>query len=288
MSEIDYYKVESAIEEYNSNFIDALVESAGSVFIFSSIFAYAKLIKRKIVPELIYDTIPRAEIDELLKVKAPRFSKSQIDALVPVLKDIAPESYTDKYRDELMKGGRTIAIGKWSEPDDLGQRNYLGYEKRWVPWLKQKTEADRELIYSTLTSGKGRDEIAKDLETVFGQRRVYNNLVARTETLNNARIITNDRWKKEGIKKFLYVCSSQPGSPCEDLCAQFCGNIYDIDNLPFGGELSHANCRCSYSALVSDYTPQSWSDLPVAESSDYFRDVQSNDIPNALKLVNIT
>jgi SPP1 gp7 family putative phage head morphogenesis protein len=277
MNDIDYSAVDSAIEDYNSNFIDILTTAATSTYVLSSIFAYAKLLKKKVVPARVYDALPRKEIDALLKTQIPAFTKEHVLALKPFVEDDAPVQYVNKYKDELMKGGRTIAIGQWSEPDSQGVKTYLGYEKRWVPWLEQKTTAEKELIYATLTSGKDRVEIAKDLEVVFDQRQNYNNLVARTETLNNSRIITNGAWKREGIDKFLYVCSSQPGSPCIDLCSPFCGQIFSADNLPFDGELTHPNCRCSYSAIVSDIRPQEWENLPAAESSQFYKDIVGED-----------
>jgi len=276
MTDIDYNAIDMALDEYNNDFIDTLTSAALTTYVFSSIFAYGKLIKKKVIPNILYGAISRKDIAALSAMKEPAFTSEHIEALKPLVIEEAPAKYVNKYQEELMKGGRTVAVGQWSAPDDQGVRNYLGYEKKWVPWLEQKTTADKELVYSTITSGKPRDEIAKDLEAVFGHRQNYNNMVARTEVLNNSRIIQNNTWKYEGIQKFLYVCSSQPGSPCEDLCAQFCGQIFDANDLPFDGELAHNNCLCSYSAIVSDITPQKWEDLPVAESSQYFKDIQQD------------
>lgn len=273
MSDIDYNAVDMALDEYNNDFIDTLTKAALTTYVFSSIFAYGKLIKKKVIPNILYGAISRKDIDTLSAMKEPAFTSEHIEALKPIVEEEAPVKYVNKYQEELMKGGRTVAIAQWSPPDDQGVRNYLGYEKRWVPWLEQKTTAEKRTVYTAITSGKPRDEIAKDLEVVFGQRKNYNDMVARTEVLNNSRIIQNNTWKNEGISKFLYVCSLQPGSPCDDLCAPLCGQIFDADNLPFGGEGSHVNCRCSLSPITTDVMPQKWEDLPVAESSLYYRDI---------------
>lgn len=270
--DIDFSAISLALDNYDSDYIDVLTESAINTYIFSSLFAYAKLLRKKIVPNRINELLPRNEIKSILEMEYPIFSSKQIDTLKPHITTDAKLNYVDKYRDELLKGGRTVAIGKWSEPNAEGVKTYLGYEKKWVPWLENKTTNEREYIYSVITSGKSRSDIAEDLKTVFNQRANHNELVARSEVLNNARIIQTDSWKREGITKFIYVCSSQPGSPCEDLCAPMCGQIFDAGELPMDGEIMHPHCMCSLMPITSDITPSSWNELEPAQSSQFYKD----------------
>jgi SPP1 gp7 family putative phage head morphogenesis protein len=283
MSDYDRDAVAIAIDDYDERFTNTLVSVAELTFVFASLFAFGKAIKKKVIPNQVQQALNRKEISTILSQKVPAFTQDHIEKLMPIVKEEAAPKFVNQYKADLMKGGRNINIGSWSPPDAEGVRTYLGYERKWVPWLDQFKASEREQIYGALTSGKPREEIVKDLNTYFDNRESYSELVARTEVLNNSRIIQKNRWGEEGITKFMWICSSQPNSPCEELCAEFCGNIYTADDLPMGGELCHANCMCSVSAVVEDIQPESWDDLEPAQSSQFAKDLnQDNNIKSAI------
>ncbi len=281
---IDYDEINLALDDYDAEFTESLIKAAETTFVFSSILAFGKALKRKIVPTQVAQVLSNQRVNALLKQKIPIFDIDDIDAIKPVVIEEAPLKFTDRYKKDLLAGGRNVNIANWSAPDANGVKNYLGYETKWVNWLDQYKANQRELIYNTITSGKPIAEISEELKKVFQQRGSYSDMVARTEVLNNSRIINQNRWAEMGIDKFLWVCSSQPGSPCEDLCGEFCGQIFSADDLPADGELLHPQCRCSLSAVTSDSTPGYWKDLEPAASSDYAKDLARDEqIKNAIQ-----
>lgn len=274
---IDYDEIDFALNDYDANFTESLIKAAETTFVFSSLFAFGKALKRKIVPIQVSQVLSNQRVNALLKQKSPVFEPEDIDAIKPVVIEEAPVKFVDRYKKDLLAGGRNVNIVNWSLPDENGVKNYLGYETKWVNWLEQYKANQRELVYKTITSGKPIDEISKDLKTVFNQIDSYSDLVARTEVLNNSRIINQNRWTEMGIETFLWVCSSQENSPCEDLCGPMCGQIFTADEIPAGGELLHPQCRCSLSPIVSQHNVSKWEDLPIAESSNFMRDIRAQD-----------
>lgn len=239
---IDYDEINLALDDYDNEFTQSLIKAAETTFVFSSILAFGKALKRKIVPNQVAQSLSNKRVNELLKQKIPIFDIDDIEAIKPVVIEEAPLKFTDRYKKDLLAGGRNVNIANWSAPNEAGKKTYLGYEKRWVPWLDQYKANQRELVYKTITSGKPIEQVSDELKKVFQQRDSYSDLVARTEVLNNSRIINQNRWAEMGIEKYLWVCSSQPNSPCEETCAEFCGQIFTLDDIPGGGELLHPNC----------------------------------------------
>jgi SPP1 gp7 family putative phage head morphogenesis protein len=281
---IDYDEVNFALDEYDQEFTESLIKAAETTFVFSSILAFGKALKRKIVPNQVAQVLSNQRVNALLKQKIPIFEPEDIERIKPVVIEEAPLKFTDRYKKDLLAGGRNVNIANWSAPDEMGVKNYIGYETKWVNWLDQYKANQRELVYKTITSGKPIAEISDELKKVFQQRDSYSDMVARTEVLNNSRIVNQNRWKEMGGEKYMWVCSSQPNSPCLDLCAPFCGQIFTSDEIPADGELLHPQCRCSLSAITADSTPGYWKDLEPAQSSDYAKDInQQEKIKDAIQ-----
>lgn len=264
---VDYDAIALAISAWEIGIVDRLTNAAESVFIFSSILTIGSALKKGVIADELYETGYNK-----LKILNPE----AISALKPLMMEQAPK-FVDPYHDDLLRGGRNVNIGNWGEPGADGVRPYLGYEKKWVPWLKQYNANQREEIYGILTSGDTIPNIKTKLGVVFNHRKNYAAMIAETEVLNNSAIVTVDRYDKLGINKYLWVCSSQVNSPCATYCSSFCGKIYTRENLPAGGERIHPRCKCSIHPITRETNAESWAQLEPAQSSDYARDL------NALK-----
>jgi len=263
---MDIGKVQQAIQEYFIDITDDLVDIAEDTYVLASILASDKLLKRG---------IQSSEIQALTTKRKPTDKLSSDDILE--LDELARENsseFVDNYESELVNGGRTINVSEWGNRDENGVYSYNGYDSRFVPWYDQFKSGLQAELYPLLTSGKSKSDIKADIDDYFKDLDRYTDTVARTEVLNNHEKAIIQKYIDEGIEDFLWVCSSQQNSPCAEHCAQFCGKIYKKHELPNGGELIHVRCRCSKSPVVSQHNVKEWEDLPVAESSDYARDLR--------------
>lgn len=248
----DYDELSLALELWREGFIDGLVGVAAATYVATGVTtSLADVKKKRVIPY---------ELIEVGYKPGKKIDAEMIGELTEYFREKAPK-YTDPYKAELMKGGRTINIPSWGEKDADGVRPYQGYERKFVPWVDNYDRIQKESIYSTITSGKSKEEISADLQAQFQMRESYANLVAQTETYNNSAIIRRDRWTENGLDSFLWVCSDEPNSPCEDTCAEFCGQIFSRDELPNDGEILHPNCKCTYMAIVSDKGGEDWANL---------------------------
>jgi len=264
---MDLNKVQQAIEEYDNGLFDDLIQIAEDTFVFGTILTISGMLRKKAIAQELY-ALGRAVIPKKL-------TPDDLDELDPIVRETANDKFVTDYKNNLLNGGRYVNKAILGNKGEDGIIPYLGYNREWVPWADQFKQSHREELYSILTSGKPISEIKADLQAHFDTLDNYTDLIARTEVLNNSEIIQHNKWVDEGFDKFLWVCSSQPNSPCVELCMQFCGQIYDKDNIPFGGELVHPRCRCSRHAVVSQHNASDWDDLPVAESSDFMRDIRA-------------
>lgn len=263
---MDIGKVQQAIQEYFIDITDDLVDIAEDTYVLASILASDKLLKRG---------IQSTEIKALTTKRKPtdKLSSDDISELDELTRENSTE-FVDNYESELVNGGRTINISEWGNRDENGVYSYKGYDSKFIPWYDQFKSGLPAELYPLLTSGKLNSDIKADIDDYFKDLDRYTDTVAMTEVLNNHEKAIIQKYIDEGIEDFLWVCSSQPNSPCAEHCASFCGKIYKKHELPNGGELIHVRCKCSKSPVVSQHNIKEWEDLPVAESSDYARDLR--------------
>lgn len=248
----DYDLISGALKSWYYNFVGELVLSAKNTYVATSIAADSLALKRH---GIVSDELRELGFEKAKKIDAPMLKE---------MKDLYSEKsreFTDPYKADLMNGGRFVNIGKWGDLNDDKFREYEGYERKWVPWLENYDKTQREAIYGIVTSGKSKEEIAEELERNFNMRKNYAQMVARTESYNNSAIIKRDRWDKAGYEFFKWICSHSTNSPCLILCAQFCGRTFHRSELPFNGELAHANCRCTTIPVLKDTIPDEWKNL---------------------------
>jgi len=199
MPKIDYSKVESAISDYNSDFKDALLDYAEETYVFSSILAINTALKKGVITPEVYNLNKERLLKADSKGKYPQLDAEDIDDLEPSIRKSAYDDFVSEYSDELDAGGRTVKVGNWSELGEGGVRTYRGFDEKFVPWLSQMVQDQKEDIYNTLNSGKSAAEIKADIDSVFQNRDNYNDMVARTEVLNNSEHIQNTKLKSEGF-----------------------------------------------------------------------------------------
>ena len=284
----DYDLISGALKSWYYNFVGELVLSAKNTYVATSIAADSLALKRH---GIVSDELRELGFEKAKKIDAPMLKE---------MKDLYSEKsreFTDPYKTDLMNGGRFVNIGKWGDLNDDKFREYEGYDRKWVPWLENYDKTQREAIYGIITSGKSKEEIAEELERNFAMRKNYAQLVARTESYNNAAIIKRERWDKAGYEFYKWICSGLSNSPCEYLCAQFCGRTFHRSELPFNGELSHPQCRCTTVPVLKDTIPDEWKNLkpestwaerngdeprfvPPEYKSPFLKDQIGRDLPN--------
>jgi SPP1 gp7 family putative phage head morphogenesis protein len=157
--------------------------------------------------------------------------------------------YAKSYAKDLAKGGTYI-------------------QGKWVPWLADRTKEDREKIASIIQQGylQGKatgktqyqkagkyglypkNTIAGDLQEYFNQRRSHAATVARTEIARIQVAGSLNRYKKQSVKKVLWLTFE----PCE-ICDQFNRRVYKINDLPREIPV-HPHCKCAV-APVADEVP---------------------------------
>ena len=235
----DANAIYAALSAFEGKFVDILTQNAVNTFVYTSLGDITRNLKKGIV----LDDLREAGMQNVKKI-----DKTNVGELKEYLREQSVP-FVDSYRADLLNGGRYVNVGQWGAPDKDGVHPYLGYNRKWVPWLDQYNQSQREKISDIIQSGKPKDDIRDDLKKFFSERKNHANTVARTEVGNNAAIIRRDRWVKQGYRKFMWVCSVSTNSPCQVMCSQFCGKVYDVDNLPMNGEKAHTSCKCNLVAV---------------------------------------
>jgi SPP1 gp7 family putative phage head morphogenesis protein len=90
-------------------------------------------------------------------------------------------------------------------------------------------------------------EIFEGINGIFDNYKSRASTIARTESQNIRKVAANERYKRAGIERVQWLCAK---APCEEICSQFCGQIYNWADVPFGAEKSHPNCLCDLRPIV--------------------------------------
>lgn len=157
--------------------------------------------------------------------------------------------FAKAYKKELLQGGCTI-------------------QGQFIPWLDKRTKDDREKIAGIIQQGylQGKPTgvkqmaiggkygvypkgtVAGDLQEYFNLRRSHAATVARTEVARIQSQGSMTRYKKQQVKKVMWLTFE----PCP-VCEQFNRRIFEINDLPMEVP-AHPNCRCAL-APVPDARP---------------------------------
>jgi hypothetical protein len=224
--------------------------------------------KPVITPSITPKTTPKLLVKPI-RVH-PQLAPSQtVQALIPKVDDfkeiysVPAQKYADKYKDDLLRGGRTVRVGIWGEFDKtLGYKPYLGYEEKWAPWLNNFTDESRSEIYSIITDANARGlwpdikehnrggytkgSLADELNDFFNKRRSHASMVARSETQHLRAMARMERHDALGYDTYRWLCGMDP---C-DMCSQFDKQEFDRANLPMGGDKVHPHCECEVVVVI--------------------------------------
>ena len=113
-----------------------------------------------------------------------------------------------------------------------------------VYWLRDRTLTERQKIFdiisSGVTEGKSPDKVKTEFQKYFSMQKTQAERIARTETAYVQERGIYDRYVKFGVKKVKWLLGS---NPCE-ICTQYGGKIFDIDDLPYQIPV-HPSCTCT-------------------------------------------
>jgi SPP1 gp7 family putative phage head morphogenesis protein len=70
--------------------------------------------------------------------------------------------------------------------------------------------------------------------------------IARTESRRIYTEVGKAGMREAGIEKVRWLAASDP----DPICAPLAGQVYDINDVPFGGPPAHHNCRCALQPVV--------------------------------------
>ena len=263
MNENIYQELDLAMIANEERQIEILTTGAKIAFVAGTIGAINSLGKNGIIA------------DEIIEIGAPHtfpVSKTVMPELIERVIDPA-EKYAKKYQAELIQGGRYINKPILGDRNAVtGVRQYLGYNREWTPWFSEANTIQRQKMIGVVQAGEKiglwpamtqepelggtgypegsladilHNEIG--IDNITGNYKSRASTIARTETQNIRHIAAVERYKAAGIGGVTWICA---GGPCQEICSQFCGQTYKIEDLPFGGEKAHPNCRCDLKPVV--------------------------------------
>ena len=153
---MDFSKVQQALEDYDYDLTDELIQFGEDVFVFGTILAIAGMLRKNVIAQELY-----ALGREVIPTK---LSQSDLDELDPIVRESANENFLNDYKNNLINGGRYVNKAILGVKGEDGIIPYMGYNREWVPWLEKFKNANREEVYSILTSGLPKEEMKAQLK----------------------------------------------------------------------------------------------------------------------------
>lgn len=204
------------------------------------------------------DELVNASREEQEKILAKAAYKGHVAGDLQAQQALKIKISFDQVNQEAVKYAKSYA-------KDLAQGGCYIHGK-WVPWLESKTREERDKIATIIQEGykagkatgvkqykkegkyglypKG--TIAGDLQEYFTGLKSHASMVARTEIARVQVAGSLNRYKKQGVKKILWLTFK----PC-GICEQFNRRVYAIDKMP--SEIPvHPNCRCAAAPVPDD------------------------------------
>jgi SPP1 gp7 family putative phage head morphogenesis protein len=168
-------------------------------------------------------------------------AKNYLTGIVEAYKQVNTKFKTSQFKDEVQE---FLKVYK-----SQLQEGYTIIQGKKVFWLRDRTIAERQLLFDTISTGlnKGNSpaDIAKELKKYVDLSKSHAELISRTETAyvqGNAR---ENSYKNLGVKKVKWLLGANPCPECVSLGNQ----IYNLDELPYSIP-RHPRCTCALSPVL--------------------------------------